>query len=175
MKKGHFIELLVDIIVLLIGLILSFLSIYKSPILLCFLSLLICSFLEAIEYIFNHDKKDTLFMSFALLISAIIIIFIKGRPALAFAVSFLALSVLSFIIKVYSLRYIKKEKIKLLGLRYVIISIFTVFGILVSIATYYELFSKIYLLSLLLSCFGLQELFCDMLVHIDEIKNLIKG
>lgn len=174
MKKGHVAELIIDSILMLIGLILSMFSNYESPLLICFLSLFTCSVLEAIEYIFNRDKNEALFMSLALLISTVIIVFIKGRPAFSLAISFLLLTVLSLIIKVYSLKYIKAERVRLLWFRYIIISIFTILGILTSVATYYEMFSKIYLLSLFLSCFGLQELFCDVLIYIDEVKNVFK-
>lgn len=175
MKKGHVIELMVDAIIIVIGLTLSLFASFFAPTLVYAGVLLGCSILEFIEYIFNKDKKDAIFMSLASLIGFILVALTKDNLELTLAVAMLAFTVFSCFIKIYGLKYINIKRTKLFSMRYIVIGVFTLLGVLVSIGVYYEILPKTYLVSLLFMCFGLQELFCDILIHINEIKEVFKG
>lgn len=174
MKKGHIIELIIDALIVMIGLILSLFSSRAFPTVVYAGVFILCCLLEIIEFLFNKERKEALFMSSISLICFLFIIIVKAKINLVLACTVLGFSFLSLFVKVYSLKYIKKERTRLFSLRYYIISVFSLLGILISIALYYQLLTKVYLISLLFMCFGLQELFCDILMHVDEVKEVFK-
>ncbi len=174
MKKGHVIELIIDSILVFSGLVLSVLSNISQTECFYLVLLLIIALMESIEYIFNRDRKDSILMSIGSLVSALIIFLIKDKLNFTLAIAALSFTVLSFIIKVYSLKYIEKQKSRLLILRYIVIGVFTLLGIMISISLYYKVLTNTYLFSLLLMSFSLQELFCDILTYVDEIKEVLK-
>lgn len=175
MKKGHIIELAVDVILLLIGLILPLIIPHDAPILICSFGLSLCSALEIVEYIFNHQKKDALFISLSALLSVCLIAFFEMKYNFALGIGFLVFTVLSCFIKIFSLKYINVKRTRLFKVKYIFTFLFTIVGIAVSIATYYDAFSKLYLFSMLLTFFALQELFCDLITYVDEVKEVFKG
>lgn len=173
MKKGHIIELVIDTIIVVIGLALSILA-KPSTKLMCALVFLALSILEIIEYFFNKDRKEALFISIAAVVSFAIILLLNSKLNLVLAYSTIAFSISSLVTKVYSLVYIKKERTNFFVMRYIIIGVFSLLAIFTSIALYYHVLTNMYLVSLLIMCFGLQELFCDMIMYIDELREIFK-
>ena len=174
MKKGHIVELVIDAIMLLVGLVLPFVATEDAPVLICSIGLLLCSGLEFIEYIFNKERRDSIFMGLAALISILIITLLEIKYNFALGVAFIVFTVLSGFIKVFSLKDIKVERTRLFKLKYIFIGLFALIGVLVSIAAYYKVYPMVYLFSILILCFALQELLCDLVTYVDEVKEVFK-
>ena len=177
MKKTYLVQLIIDIIVIILGLCLYLYPNVTnlSPNLIFSLTFGIYAILELFEYIFDHSRKEPLYIFFSAGVASFATYFLRSYEANYVIPITIVVWIISFaIVKIINLGEILAKKSNLFIIKLVSLSVLVILGILVSINIYYQLSLITYALALMYLSYGTIEAFCDFLMYLSENSKFLK-
>ena len=177
MKKTYVVQLIIDAVVTFLGLCLYIFPNVADlgPHEIFSLTMGIYAGLELCEYIFDHSRKEPLFIFIAAAVASFASYFLRAYDAnYVIPITVVVWIIFYAIIKMISLGEIKAKKSNLFIIRLVSMSMLIILGILVSINIFYRISSIGYVLALMFLSYGAIEAFCDFLTYLSEDGKFLK-
>lgn len=171
MKKTYVVQLIIDAVVVLMGICLFLFPNVASlsPTMIFSLMMVIYAGLELCEYIFDHSRREPLFIFIAAALSAFASYFLHSYDAhYVISLTLVVWIIIFAIVKIITLEEIHAKKSNLFIIKLVSTSMLVILGILVSISIYFRISDIGYALALMYLSYGAIEAFCDFLAYLSE-------
>lgn len=178
MKKTYVVQLIIDAVVIFLGMCNYFFpSIVRLSLNTTFyLMMSVYAGLELCEYIFDHSRKEPLYLFLASSVCAFSGLFLRNYPEnYVLSITVAVWTLMISIIKTISLEEIYHKKTNLFMIRLIGMASVVLIGITVSINMYYKVTETIvYMLGFLYMGYGIIELSCDFLSYLSEDSKFLK-
>lgn len=177
MKRYYRVQLVIDIVIILLGFIISlFPSVSSVNASVVFYTLLsIYSGLEFIEYFISKYSKESIYLAVSSAVCAFSGFFLKDYPCnIVLSLTIVAWILMIAIAKINGFESIYKKKVNLFIVKLSSLSAIVLVGILVSINIYFRMSTIGYMLALMYIMYGFLELLCDVLDYTSYDTKIVK-
>lgn len=176
-KKTFIVQLVIDAVIIMLGLFIFIFSniVDLSPNTIFSLTFGIYAGLELCEFIFDHTRKEPLYIFIAAGISSFSGCFLSSYdPSYVISLTLAVWIIFFAIIKIISLEEIMAKKSHLFTIKLVSMSMLILLGIFVCVIIYLRINSIGYVLALMYLSYGVIEGLCDFLSYLSEDSKFLK-